>query len=534
MLLRWALTVRRADAGGVKPAKTEQYGYSLKQSLDELGMEINEGTLYPLLHRLESQGLLESDWRVVDNTRPRRYNPPVLKRAMSTDILTDPPPAFHIMTKPRGAICNLDCKYCYFLSKEMLYPGSRSRMADELLETYTQQYIESQRVNEVTFAWQGGEPTLMGLDFFRRAIHYQKKYGRPGMKIHNSLQTNGTLLEDEWCRFFKEHDFLIGLSVDGPEELHDAYRVNKGGKGSFNQVMRGWKLLKAFDVDYNILCTVHAANQDHPLEIYRFFRDELKTQFIQFIPIVERTTTQILPLANVGWSDRDGGERPLYTQSGSQITNRTVNAQKYGEFLIAIFDEWVRHDVGQVYVQMFDVALGAWLGQPGGLCIFAPTCGNALALEHNGDLFSCDHYVEPDFLLGNIREDHMLTLIASDKQRQFGLDKQTTLPGYCRECEVRFACHGGCPKNRFIHTPDGEPGLNYLCAAYKAFFTHVDRPMKMMAHLLQQRRAPAEIMALLATEDEKRLEQAFEETRRNDPCPCGSGKKFKQCHGRHS
>ena len=414
-----------------------------------------------------------------------------------------------------------------------MYPGSRFRMADELLETFTRQYIEAQQMPEVTFAWQGGEPTLMGLDFFQRAIHYQQKHAKPGMKIHNALQTNGTLLDEDWCRFFKAHNFLIGISIDGPQELHDAYRVNKGGKGSFDQVMDGWRLLQEFGVAYNVLCTVHAANQDYPLDVYRFFRDELKTDFIQFIPIIERATMHILPLANVGWSERDGGERPLYTQTGSQITERSIHAQKYGAFLIAIFDEWVRRDVGQIYVQMFDVALGAWLGQPGGLCIFAPTCGTALALEHNGDLYSCDHYVEPDYLLGNIQQDHMLALVASEKQRQFGQDKQATLPRYCRECEVRFACHGGCPKNRFIHTPDGEPGLNYLCAGYKAFFNHVDRPMKIMAGLLQKRRPPAEIMKLMALEDEERLQQSFSKAGRNDPCPCGSGKKFKQCHGRY-
>ncbi|MCA9956397.1 MAG: anaerobic sulfatase maturase, partial [Anaerolineales bacterium] len=427
------------------------------------------------------------------------------------DLNAAPAPirAFHIMTKPSGAICNLDCKYCYFLSKEMMYPGSRFRMADELLETFVKQYIEAQKVPEVTFAWQGGEPTLMGLEFFKRVIFYQQKHAKPGMAIHNALQTNGTLLDDDWCEFFKEHNFLIGISIDGPQELHDAYRVNKGGAGSFKQVMRGWQLLVEHGVEYNVLCTVHAANQDHPLEVYRFFRDKLKTQFIQFIPIIERATTQLLPLANIGWSERDGdglphGSRPLYTQSGSLVTNRSVNAQKYGDFLSAIFDEWVRHDVGQVYVQMFDVALGAWLGQPGGLCVFAPTCGTALALEHNGDLFSCDHFVEPDYLLGNIQQDHMIDLVASDQQRQFGQDKLDSLPRYCRECEVRFACHGGCPKNRFIHTPDGESGLNYLCAGYKSFFNHVDRPMKIMVNLLRQRRAPAEIMTLMAGEDEKR------------------------------
>lgn len=443
-----------------------------------------------------------------------------------------PLPAFHIMTKPAGAICNLDCHYCYFLSKEMLYPGSRFHMADALLETFIQQYIEAQQTPEVTFAWQGGEPTLLGLDFFQRVIYHQQKHAKPGQTIHNTLQTNGTLLDDDWCRFLKAHNFLVGISIDGPEAQHDAYRVNKGGAGSFSQVMRGWRLLVAHDVAYNVLCTIHAANQDYPLEVYRFCRDELKAQFIQFIPIVERTTTQILPLAEKGWRQQEEGERPLYTQSGTSVTRRSVNAEKYGRFLMTIFDEWVRHDVGQVYVQLFDVALGAWLGQPGGLCIFAPTCGQALALEHNGDLFSCDHFVEPDYLLGNIQSDHLLTLVASDRQRQFGQNKLDSLPNTCRTCQVRFACHGGCPKDRFIHTPNGEPGLNYLCAGYKAFFNHVDRPMKIMATLLRQRRAPAEIMTLMAVEDQKQLQQAVARAGRNDPCPCGSGRKVKQCHGR--
>lgn len=440
--------------------------------------------------------------------------------------------SFHIMTKPSGAVCNLDCKYCYFLSKEMMYPGSRFRMADEILENFVRQYIEVQQVPEVTFAWQGGEPTLMGVEFFERVVHYQQKYAKPGMQIQNAFQTNGTLLDEAWCLFFKKHNFLIGLSVDGPQALHDAYRVNKGGAGSFQQVMRGWQLLVDHGVEYNILCTVHAANQDHPLEVYRFFRDELKTQFIQYIPIVERTDSQLLPLANIGWSERAGGDRPLYTQSGNLVTNRSVDSKKYGEFLIAIFDEWVRRDVGKIYVQIFDVSLGAWMGQPGGLCIFAPTCGRALALEHNGDLFSCDHFVEPDYLLGNIQNDNMIELVASPKQQQFGLDKQATLPQYCRQCEVRFACHGGCPKNRFIRTPDGEAGLNYLCAGYKAFFNHIDRPMKIMVNLLRQRHAPAEIMDLMAAEDNTRLQKAYATVGRNDLCPCGSGKKFKQCHGR--
>ncbi|HCB49176.1 MAG TPA: anaerobic sulfatase maturase, partial [Chloroflexi bacterium] len=283
------------------------------------------------------------------------------------------PPAYHLLVKPTGAICNLDCKYCFFLSKEMLYPGSRFRMADELLETYIRQLLESHRIPEVTIAWQGGEPTLMGLDFFKRSVELAEKYKKPGQRISHTMQTNGTKLDDDWCAFFKAHDFLIGLSVDGPKEIHDTYRVNKGGEGSFDQVMRGWEYLRKHEVEYNILCTVHAANADFPLEVYRFFRDELETQFVQFIPIIERATADFLPLANQGWSERVGGERPLYIQDGHLVTERSVQAEQYGRFLVEIFEEWVRHDVGQVYVQLFDVTLGSWVGQHN-LCIFSPTC----------------------------------------------------------------------------------------------------------------------------------------------------------------
>jgi uncharacterized protein len=441
------------------------------------------------------------------------------------------PPAFHLLAKPTGAVCNLDCKYCFFLSKEMLYPGSRFRMADELLETYIHQLLESHQVPEVNVAWQGGEPTLMGLDFFKRSVEYAEKYRRPDQQIVYTIQTNGTRLDNEWGAFFKQHDFLVGISIDGPRQLHDAYRVNKGGGGSFDQVMRGLGYLKKHRVDFNILCTVHAANADHPLEVYHFFRDELGAQYLQFIPIVERATPENLPVANLGWSERPGGERPLYIQEGDVVTQRSVGAEQYGHFLSAIFDEWVRRDVGKVFVQMFDVALGSWVGQHN-LCIFAPTCGNALALEHNGDLYSCDHFVEPDYLLGNIQETHMIELIASDQQRKFGQDKQDSLPRYCRECEVRFACNGGCPRNRFIETPDGEPGLNYLCAGYKQFFNHVDRPMRIMADLLRRGHYADEIMHILTMEELNRLRQAMASAKPGDPCPCGSGKKFKNCHGR--
>jgi uncharacterized protein len=405
------------------------------------------------------------------------------------------PRPFHLLSKPTGAICNLDCKYCFFLSKEMLYPGDRFRMSDELLETYIRQLLEAQPLGEVNVAWQGGEPTLMGLDFFKRSIEYVEKYRRPGQTILHTMQTNGTLLNNQWCAFFKHHNFLIGLSVDGPKEMHDAYRVNKGGAGSFDQVMRGWEMLRRHDVDVNILCTIHAVNADHPIEVYRFFRDQLHVKFMQFIPIVERTTEDFLPLANLGWGERPGSDRPLYTQHGGLVTERSVGAEQFGRFLIAIFDEWVRRDVGTVFVQTFDVALGSWLGRHN-LCIFSPTCGDALAMEHNGDLYSCDHYVEPDYRLGNIQETPLRELVDSEKQRAFGQHKRNSLPKYCRDCEVLFACYGECPRNRFITTPDGEPGLNYLCAGYKAFFNHIDPAMRLMADLLRQGRFADEIMQM--------------------------------------
>lgn len=424
-----------------------------------------------------------------------------------------PPRAFHVMTKPRGAICNLDCKYCYFLSKEFMYPNSQFRMDESLLETYTRQYIEAQNVDEVTFAWQGGEPTLMGLEFFKKTVELQQKHRKPGMRIYNALQTNGTLLDDEWAEFFAANDFLIGLSVDGPRDLHDAYRVDKGGKPTFDTVIRGLNYLKTHGAEFNILCTLHAANAAYPLEVYRCFRDELETNFMQFIPIVER--------------ENDTGY-----QEGNTVTTRSITAKQYGEFLITIFDEWVRRDVGRVYIQIFDVALGAWSGEPAGLCIFGETCGNALAMEHNGDLFSCDHYVEPNYLLGNITETPIIELVTSTKQRQFGLDKRDTLPQYCLDCEVRFMCNGGCPKNRFIQTPDGEDGLNYLCDGYRAFFNYIDKPMQFMANQIRAQRPPATIMAYLQ-QCEAAHRQKFETASRNEPCPCGSGRKFKQCHMRN-
>jgi uncharacterized protein len=402
--------------------------------------------------------------------------------------------AFHLLAKPTGAVCNLDCSYCFFLSKEMLYPGSRFRMADELLETYLRQLIEAHaRSPEVTIAWQGGEPTLMGLDFFRRSVELAELYLRPGQRAAYTIQTNGTLLDPEWAAFFREHGFLVGISIDGPRELHDAYRVNKGGKGSFDDVMRGLGHLREAGVEWNALTTIHAANADHGREVYRFLRDDCGARFVQLIPIIERVA-EASEDGTVPWTSwRD---RPLYVQDGSRVTARSVTAEQYGRFLIDVFEEWVRRDVGEVYVQMFDVALANWYGEPPSLCIHSETCGLALALEHTGDLYSCDHFVEPRYRLGNIRETHMLELVASQRQRQFGVDKRDTLPRYCRECDVRFACHGGCPKDRFIATPDGEPGLNYLCEGYKAFFHHIDRPMRFMCERLSRGEAPSQIVAL--------------------------------------
>jgi uncharacterized protein len=444
----------------------------------------------------------------------------------------DFPPAFHLLAKPTGATCNLDCAYCFFLSKEMLYPGSRFRMADAMLETYIRQLLEAHQTPQVQVAWQGGEPTLMGLDFFQRSIDLVERHRKPGTTVEYTIQTNGTLIDDAWAAFFKQHNFLVGISIDGPAAMHDAYRVDKGGQPTLDKVMRGLGFLQQYGVEYNTLTTLHHANADYPAEVYRFLRDQCGSRFQQYIPIIERLPSDLItesPIQPIPWSSwRD---RPLYTQTGESVTERSVTAEQYGRFLIGVFEEWVRRDVGTVYVQMFDVALANWVGEPSGLCVHSQTCGLALALEHNGDLYSCDHFVEPAYRLGNIAETPMIELIASPQQKKFGQDKFDALPRYCLECDVRFACHGGCPKDRFILTPDGEPGLNYLCAGYKLFFHHVDQPMRFMAEALRRNRAPAEIMQVYAARDAA-FRQALAAAGRNDPCPCGSGKKFKQCHGR--
>ncbi len=400
---------------------------------------------------------------------------------------------YHLLVKPAGAACNLGCRYCFFLSKEHLYPRESPRMDEATLETYLRQLMESSPGPQVDVSWQGGEPTLRGLDFFKRSVELAERYRRPDQRVLHTIQTNGTLLDDEWAVFFKKHGYLVGLSIDGPRAMHDAYRVSKRDEGTFDDVLRAWNLLRRHEVDTNILCTVHSANQDHPQEVYRFFRDELQAQYIQLIPIVERATPATIDRANQGWGGLKGTDRPLYRQEGELVTERSVNAEKFGRFLIGIFDEWVKRDVGTVFVTTIDVALGSWMGQHNA-CIVAPECGRALAMEHNGDVYSCDHFVEPGHLVGNVRETPLATLVASEKQRRFGQSKFSSLPKYCRECPVLFACYGECPRNRFIRTPDGEPGLNYLCAGYKAFFQHIDAPMKTMVNLIRDGRYADEIM----------------------------------------
>lgn len=427
------------------------------------------------------------------------------------------------MTKPVGPICNLDCKYCFYLEKEKLYPhGENWRMSDDVLEAYVKQYIQSQDIPEITFAWQGGEPTLMGVEFFRKAVALQKKFAH-GKRISNAFQTNGTLLDDEWCQFLHANKFLVGLSIDGPAELHDIYRVDKHQKPTFGAVKRGLDLLKKHRVEFNTLTVVNRANSQKPLDVYHFLK-EIGSGYMQFIPLVERNAPVRLKIRGF-----DLAEPPLsgvLDHEHSDVTPWSVQSLQYGEFLCAIFDEWVKQDVGKFFVQIFDVALGNWMGAGSSLCVFAETCGSAMAMEHNGDLYACDHYVYPKYHLGNLMNQSLGEMASSLQQKKFGQDKLTSLPDYCRKCEVRFACNGECPKHRFIATPAGEAGLNYLCAGYKRFFTHIDEPMKQMCALLKAGRAPAEIMYA------SRAPAGMRPVDPNHPCPCGSGMKFKRCCGK--
>lgn len=402
---------------------------------------------------------------------------------------------FQIMTKPMGPICNLDCTYCFYLEKENLYGGAARnyRMRDELLESYIRQYIKSQNASVINFAWQGGEPTLLGVEFFQKVIELEAKYA-DGRQIQNAFQTNGTLLDDNWGEFLARNSFLIGLSVDGPAHLHDAYRVDKDGQPTHPRVMRGLNVLKKHGVEFNTLTVVNRLNSQHPLEVYRFLK-EIGSQYLQFIPIVEEIAEE--PNAQ--------GLRLLKPYAPkTRVSEWSVDSLQWGVFLQTIFDEWVRQDVARTFVNLFDVALEAWLGMDPSLCVFSRKCGAALAMEHNGDLYSCDHFVYPENKLGNILEQPLVQLATQQQQIKFGEAKEKALPKFCRSCDVRFACNGECPKHRFLKTEDGESGLNYLCAGYKHFFHHIDPYMQFMANELRFQRPPANVMQWARAMQERR------------------------------
>ncbi|MFP4016629.1 MAG: anaerobic sulfatase maturase [Halanaerobiales bacterium] len=405
---------------------------------------------------------------------------------------------FNVMVFPNGPICNLNCEYCYYLDKTEYYQGNNTFMMDyELLEDFTKQYIESQPGPLVNFGWQGGEPTLRGLEFFRKAVELQNKYLPEGWECQNSFQTNGVLLDDEWCRFFADKNFLIGVSIDGPEWIHDKYRKDKQDGPTHKKVVEGIKLLQKYNVEFNILCVVNDVNSKYPVEVYNYFK-ELGVDFIQFIPIVE--------------------------SFDNKIGEHSVKAEEYGKFLISVFDEWIKDGYGRVYIQIFEEAVRVWAGYRAGLCVFSSTCGNAEIMEHNGDVYSCDHFVYPGNLLGNIKEKSLFDMVHSEKQRQFGKDKLDTLPKKCIECEVNFICHGGCPKNRIIETESGEKGLNYLCAGYNLFFNYIDPYMKEIVNRIKKRQAPSLVKKAMVD-----IHDRIWDVGRNDPCPCGSGRKYKKC-----
>ena len=427
-----------------------------------------------------------------------------------------------MIAKPIGPICNLRCAYCFYLQTRSLYgPGETWPMSPQTLEAYIRQYFEAQPevLDEIDFAFQGGEPTLLGLDFFRRAVGLQQKYAPAGMRIHNSLQTNGLLLDDPWCEFLRQHNFLVGLSLDGPAELHDKYRRDPQGRGTFTRVVQALERLRRHGVEFNVLSCVHRHNGDHPRRVYRFLR-ECGVQFMQFIPIVERLDTT-RPY-----------EDPGDVRPEALVSTRSVLPEQFGRFLVRLFDEWVRQDVGTIFVRDFDQALAAWSGAGATLCVYAEHCGRATAVEHNGDLYSCDHFVDPPHRLGNIHQATIRQLANGPAQEAFGLDKKRRLPQACRGCGLLFCCHGGCPKDRFLRTFDGETGWNYLCAGYKMFFAHIDPVMRAMAAELHSGRPAAAVMhRLRAQQQHARQKSAAPDRplRRNDPCPCGSGRKLKNC-----
>ncbi|EDY96578.1 anaerobic sulfatase maturase [Phocaeicola plebeius DSM 17135] len=389
----------------------------------------------------------------------------------------------YVMTKPVGAICNLACKYCYYLEKTNLYKENTSKfvMSDSLLEKFIEEYINSQTMPQVLFTWHGGETLMRPLSFYQKVVELQKKYAN-GRTIDNCIQTNGTLLNDEWCEFFRNNHWLVGISIDGPQEFHDEYRKNKQGKPSFMKVMQGIHLLNKHQVEWNAMAVVNDYNADYPLEFYHFFK-ELGCHYIQFTPIVER----IHPHA-------DGRHLAHVLQKEEKLADFSVSPEQWGNFLCTIFDEWVKNDVGEYFIQIFDATLANWMGAQPGVCTMAPTCGHAGVMEFNGDVYSCDHFVFPEFKLGNIYEKSLIEMMYSEKQIQFGQQKRDSLPNKCKECNYLFACNGECPKNRFLTTEDGEPGLNYLCKGYYQFFDHVAPYMDFMKKELLAERPPANVM----------------------------------------
>ena len=405
---------------------------------------------------------------------------------MNDNIATPFAKPLYVMLKPAGAHCNLACKYCYYLEKNNLYQNShRHLMSDEMLEQFTREYIEAQTMPQVLFTWHGGEPLMRSIDFYKKALALQKKYAH-GKQIDNVIQTNGTLLTDEWCEFFAKNHWLVGISIDGPQEYHDHYRVTPAGKPSWEKVMQGISLLKKHRVEWNAMAVVNAYNAEHPLEFYHFFRDN-GCQYLQFTPIVERLTEHEdgRTLASLA----DDREIPL--------ADASVTPQQWGNFLCTIFDDWVRHDVGKTFVEIFDCTLANWMGVLPGICAYSKECGHAGVMEHNGDVYSCDHFVFPEYKLGNIREQSLIDMLYGEKQQAFSRLKHTSLPRQCKECDMEFACHGECPKNRFEKDKYGEPGLNYLCQGYYQYYTHVATYMDFMKRELLAQRPPANIMNVL-------------------------------------
>ena len=392
------------------------------------------------------------------------------------------PQGLHVVAKPIGPACNLDCEYCFYLEKQALFPaGEQYRMTDRVLSAFIAGYISSQPTPVVEFVWQGGEPTLLGIDFFKRVVELQKPFAK-AKTITNSLQTNGTLISDEWCRFLKRHHFMVGISLDGPRAIHDRYRKDRKGRGTFEQVMCGLRLLQKHRVDYNVLACVARDTAARPLEVYRFLR-EAGVEFIQFTPIVERiadaqSMQQGLRLAAPAEMDSREGQ--------GEVTPWSVEPEAWGDFLIAVFEEWVRRDVGKVFVMNFEWALNAWIGNPPPVCVHAKQCGRSLVIEHNGDVYACDHCVYPEYRLGNILADALLAMVERSLKSAFGIAKEAAMPRQCRDCEVLSACRGGCPKHRFSSTCRDEPGLQYLCGGYRKFFLHIRKYLRVMAQLLEE------------------------------------------------